>query len=377
MEILLFIFCALTIVILLILLLKLRIKYTKIQRKILSLSKDKALSADEVIHSIQNQLDFYPQKIQSSLDANKEIISQILDNTISVKEGFNEILQGAADVGVKTEKKMSLVGNATETSKSIVSAVASITENMESYVESFEKTIPRLRRFISKTSTVRDKSEESLKSSDELVNLLHSGQSTMNQTYKSIEMIAEAEKLVRQSLSRISSIASQINILAMNAAIQAAHAGDAGRGFAVVAAEVRTLAEDSARTVDAISSEVEEMDKRIHTGRELTEKTISLFSTINKDIESSNNLISGIDKTLEQQLLEASEMIPELESLVEGINHLKESIAEEQKNTDIIESTMSQIASISGEIQEGEKKLIEKDYEVLDIIDMIISSLKK
>ncbi len=377
MEFILYFLFALTITLLFIFLLKSRSKYRNIHQKLLTFSKNKELSVDEIILYLEEKLKFSSQEMRNSIITNQSFLSDILNDTISVKDGFNEILQGAADVGKKTEEKMSLVGDAAETSRNIVTAVASITENMEGQVETFEKTIPRLRRFITKTSLVRDQSVESLKGSDNLVELLRSGQSTMNQTFKAIEMIAEAEKLVRQSLSRISSIASQINILAMNAAIQAAHAGDAGRGFAVVASEVRTLAEDSAKTVDTISSEIEEMDKRVLKGRELTEKTISLFSSIHNDIETSNNLISGIDNTLEQQLMEASEMIPELESLVSGIKNLKESTAEEQKKTDTIESTMDQISLISSDIQEGEKQLIKKDYEVLHIIEKIISSLKK
>jgi len=370
--ILVFVILALTIVIF-----RLKKRINIIHADILSLNPDEQISPRETIEKIKGRLKDNSEKFTSYQEENEFFLKEILSNTVSVKDGFNDILNGAAEVGKKTEEKMELVSHAADSSKNIVEAVSSITGNMENQVVTFERTIPRLQKFITKTSDVREKSDASRKNSDNLVELLHSGQKTMNQTHKAIEMIAEAESLVGQSLTRISDIASQINILAMNAAIQAAHAGDAGKGFAVVASEVRTLAEDSAKTVDSINAEIKEMNNRVKNGRELTEKTITLFSSINEDIELSNNLISGIDNTLEQQLNEASEMIPELESVVQGINSLKESTAYEQEKTNTIESTMEKISLISADIQKSEKLLIEKDYEVLDIIDLIINSLIK
>jgi hypothetical protein len=63
--------------------------------------------------------------------------------------------------------------------------------------------------------------------------------------------------------------------------------------------------------------------------------------------------------------------------MVEGISHLKESTFEEKNKADTIESTMEQISLVSAEIQKGEQALIAKDYEVLEIIDNIINSLRK
>lgn len=330
-----------------------------------------------LLKSINDQIDTLKTSAGDSDDRCEGLRSDILTRTITVKDGFNEILSGAADVGKMTEEKMSLVDEAADSSRAIVTAVSNITENMETQVSSFRTTVPHLQRFIEQTSQIRSKSDESRKSSEELVKLLHSGRMTMNEASRAIEMIADAEKLVRQSLEKISSIASQINILAMNAAIQAAHAGDSGKGFAVVASEVRALAEDSAKTVEQISSEIEEMDKRVNNGRELTGKTITLFSDISRDINQSNALISQIDETLAGQVSEAKNMIPQLESMLLGISELRESTVDEKSKTDTIENAMDRIAQISSDIQKGEKALIEKDYEVLDIIENIISTLKK
>lgn len=313
----------------------------------------------------------------NSYSENKLLVDSVLDRTISIKTGFNGILDGAAQVGKLTEEKMQLVETAADTSSNIVMAVANITANMENHVARFESTIPHLKELINRTTDIREKSLESRNDSDQLVERLRNGQRIMNETSKAIDLISDAEKMVRKSLDKISDISSQINILAMNAAIQAAHAGDAGKGFAVVASEVRKLAEDSGSTVDSITKEIEEMDKRVIKGKELTGKTITLFSDINSKIGKSNDLISFIDGTLEKQVSEVEEMIPRLEEMIKGISDLKESTEKEQKKTGTIESIMERISGLSLEIQQSEKILIQKDYDVLGIIDDIINSLQK
>jgi len=297
----------------------------------------------------------------------------IRTNALTVKTGFNEILEGAAEVGKMTEEKMRVVQDAAETARDIVTAVEQITGRMDEHAVSFRDTIPKLREFIDNTGRLREQSLKTRNRSEKLVEELTEGDRTIRKTVDSIGSINEAAADVKASLVQISSIAEQTNILAMNAAIQAAHAGAAGKGFAVVASEVRKLASDTGATVDSVRKQIEEMAARIEAGRQLSDRTMAIFSDITGGIRDSDSLIRNIDSGLSGQMGEAESMIPEIESLAGRIREIQESAGRERGKTDRIGKAMEQIASTSERIQTAEQELIRKDYEILEVIDRLIA----
>ena len=118
------------------------IKYSNYNKKVLlklsELTGSEKQSLSEYLEEIRNSISQSQIDTKSVVVSNEKNLNNVLNETISVKDGFNEILSGAADVGKKTEEKMTLVGKAAETSKNIVHAVSSITNNMELQVETFE-----------------------------------------------------------------------------------------------------------------------------------------------------------------------------------------------------------------------------------------------
>ena len=106
--------------------------------------------------------------------------------------------------------------------------------------------------------------------------------SIMNEIEKDSDSLMEANKIIQTT-------AAQTNLLAMNAAIEAAHAGDFGRGFAVVADEIRKLAESSAIQVKTISKSLSGLKKLIQSATDFTQKSQTQFDQIVKMAEEVQN----------------------------------------------------------------------------------------
>ncbi len=142
----------------------------------------------------------------------------------------------------------------------------------------------------------------------------------VEQTNSDVAALNEAATKIGDIVSLINDIAEQTNLLALNATIEAARAGEAGKGFAVVASEVKTLAEQTGKATSSISEQIGGIQGA-------TGKAVSAIANIGEVISEMNNISAAIAAAMEEQRAAASEITRAAQDAASGAREVSQSIA--------------------------------------------------
>lgn len=127
------------------------------------------------------------------------------------------------------------------------------------------------------------------------------GKNLAEETTTSMNEIDEQVIAINEAISVIDKIAFQTNILSLNAAVEAATAGDAGKGFAIVAQEVRNLASRSTEAANEIKDLVQNATNKTNNGKKITLRMIDGYSQLNDNISKTIDLISDVESATKEQ----------------------------------------------------------------------------
>jgi methyl-accepting chemotaxis protein len=223
--------------------------------------------------------------------------------------------------------------NASSSSQQLAAASEAIASGAQEQAASLEETSASLEQI---SAAVRLSADNALKASDLASGSRQSadrGQEGMSAVAAMADISAASAK-ISDIISTVDEIAFQTNLLAVNAAVEAARAGDEGRGFAVVASEVRSLAQRSAVAAKEIKGLIQDSMRKVERGSELVNRVTQLVGEIahtsveqSTGIEQVNTAMTQMDQVTQSNSAQTEELSATAESLSEQAAHLLELIS--------------------------------------------------
>ena len=284
---------------------------------------------------------------------------------------MNHSLQHIDENSKKQDELVSVTGeNLVMLADSIDTVKLHVTQQTEA-VQSISNAISKMTDSISSVANTAKQAQEVSQGLSERSDIGNTAVEHAVATMKEIQIVSEE---VRKLLKVIQGIASQTNLLSMNAAIEAAHAGEFGAGFAVVADEVRSLASSSSSSARDIQVKIKEMMEKTAAGVEAITSAGTAFQGIRDNVIENATLVKNIYDAMIEQNQGAADTKEAADNLVEAIHAIRDLAEEETEEAVKLRESMDAVVAASKSTMSAVQESLEATANMKNTVQLVDSS---
>ena len=244
--------------------------------------------------------DYYTGAFEKILVGMRNMRDQMTITLRSIEEASSQVTAGAGNLA---EASQSLAEGATDQAgavEELQATITTITENIQRAAESADLSYKQAQKYVSEADSSRIE---------------------MKAMVDAMERINETSRKIENIISEIEDIASQTNLLSLNASIEAARAGEAGRGFSVVADQIRQLAEQSTKSAVGTRQLIEGSIQEVMEGNKAADRAAAAIETVVggiQEIAESSKQISEVSRDQADAMMQAELGITQISEVVQS-----------------------------------------------------------
>jgi len=314
------------------------------------------------------------QALTQMADALRESMRAIDESSVQVNSSAQSLASTAEELSASSEELASQMEEVNKSAQNASASIQEVTSGIEEVAASAQNVSKAAQQLTERSSQVSMAAKEGDNAIKSIVEMIRQAKDKAEQTANVVGELSEQAKNIGQILQTINSIAEQTNLLALNAAIEAARAGEAGRGFAVVADEIRKLAEESKKATNQIGQILGQISQGAMKADNATKETVQVVEDMskqsnvvveqfNKIMGQINNIASQIESlaaSAQEQSAAAEEMSSAMDTATKSITVIAQQMEEMTQAVRQQASGVQNVSSLSEELSSIAESLVEQ-----------------
>lgn len=328
------------------------------------LTKDLPVKGNNEISGLSRSFNTFQEKLSTLIHRTRESFDILQDvgtdlnaSAMETASSVHEITANITSIRKEVGKQSLASQTTSDTIKIVNTTVSTLTERIGQQFGNIQVSSAAIEEMVANIKSVSDVVDRLGSEHSELVDAAETGRQRLDQVNDLVGKILVNSENLEEANVLIANIASQTNLLAMNAAIEAAHAGEFGKGFSVVADEIRKLAEHSSEQSKTTSAMLKEISDSIRTANTASREAEMSFQNIMDHLHKSTDLERQIDAAMKEQTTGSSQILENLQAINESSVTVRESAKD--------------ITSLNGQITDEIKTLNRISSEIHSAMDEI------